>query len=902
MKHRFIALIGWLLLGCQLLLAQPSYTYQYWFDRDYASHFDTTVTTGHWHTLIETGHLPFGLHTLYMHLQDTSGRWTAPRSFLFLRTEDTLSSHAPSYTCWFDQDRNGTLQQGTIGNGTLLIDVATIDNGLHTFNLQLGEGLAARLHSFLFYKVPVADSSGLNMTYSCWFDQDTSTMQSDSVASGHLLIDAASISIGFHTLNLQLNAGSLTQLQSYMFYRMPIQDTGTAQMVYRCWFDQDYTSLQQGNIAGGHLLIETASLSDGLHTLNIELGSGSMARLSSHLFMKMASIGIVTDTTPLLWHYSIDGRDYPPISISRISDLIHLDVDVSTIPDGLHTLRHFMTTQQGTTCGVNSSLFYKIPVGGNGVKRYEYWFNDDYANRVTAEMDTAADPFHLVQLLDVDTLPFRSMSFLFDPNGGSPRCYAKNKIDFRFIDAMYRYVSRSAEFVDQRVMRAVTADTLERDTTKVIPVPNSNAIHWFKLYAGVGDSLSFHTDRHCTLQLFAPSGEEMFSASGQDVLTWHGCHSWEDGVYYLAVHDAEGTGNISVSYQWIYRYAVLAWDVHRVGNGGISTITFEGNGFNSLDTVFLVKGTDTIPALYLDHKSNTTTGIVFNFEGADTGMYNAVFEYVDETLPVSNTVSVETALPIVLTSNVSYPSTFLRGSTVTYTYEITNTGNMTAYNVPLYTYIGSHLLNSITHLKFNGLNLPSIIADMNLDSLSENEKQELQDWAEEMGDDHYFFKIRAYDSIMGDSIWVRSNYFFLTMAPYETRTLSLEIATSAYVDVWFTLPDTIPPLVSPTFDTMPQPLLMMSKSSKSSNGICCVKEQLECSIDLFCHYLDRGSIISMDAAIAAGLISIGTINPALLTGAGAIAGISALEGAFACMCSFLSSEFKIIGNVSCNGI
>ena len=707
MKHRFIALIGWLLLGSQLLLAQPSYTCQYWFDGNYNSHFDTSVTTGHWQTLIETGHLPFGLHTLYMHLQDSSGRWTAPRSFLFLRTEDTLSSHAPSYTCWFDQDRNGTLQQGIIGNGTLLIDVATIDNGLHTFNLQLGDGLAARLHSFLFYKVPMADSSGLYMTYSCWFDQDTSTMQSGNVASGHLLIDATGISIGLHTLNLQLNAGSLTQLQSYMFYRMPILDTGTAQMVYRCWFDQDYTSLQQGSIGNGHLLIETASLSDGLHTLNLELGSGRTAQLSSHLFMKMPSMVSTSDTTPLRWHYSIDGRDYPPISVSRNGGLIHLELDVSTLTDGLHTLSHFLMTQQGTTFGVKSSLFYKIPLGGNGVKRYEYWFNDDYDNRVAAVLDTVADPFRLVRLLDVDTLSFRSTSFQFDPNGGNPRCYAKNQVTFRFIDAMYRYVSQTAEFVDQRVMRLVTADTLERDTTKVIAAPQGNNIHWFKLYAGVGDSLSFHTDRPCTIQLFAPSGEEVISTSGSNVLTWTGCHAWEDGVYYLAVHDAEGTGTLSVSYQWIYRYAVLSHTPNMVGNApSMMTVNLWGNGYDKLTNVYFIN-TDTVWAMdsiLVSNMNEAFIDFVTNWD-LSVGYYDMLLEFNDgiggtDSIKISNALRVVAGEYGDVEVRYDYVSSFTEPHIINMT--ISNTGNVPYMAVPI---VVAYTRANVSSISFNRNNL-----------------------------------------------------------------------------------------------------------------------------------------------------------------------------------------------------
>ena len=778
MKNRLWAILCWLMLCSPLLRAQATYTCQFWIDGDYAAHADMVSDSGNWHASIETSHLTLGLHTLYMHIQDTSRRWTSPRTFLFYRLPDTMSSEASAiYLYWFDQE-SAVSQQRQIGDGNLLIETSNLDVGFHTFNIQIGGERFARIKSSVFYKLPVTDSS--NMTY-------------------------------------------------------------------YCWFDQDYNTLQQGGIGDGHILLETSSLPDGLHTLNVQLGKGYDAQLSSHLFMKVSPLISATDTAPLRWHYSIDGTDYPPISITHGERLIHLNLDVSTITDGLHTLSHFLMTESGNTLGLFTSFFYKIPVGGNGVRRYEYWYNDDYENKVSTPFASAVDTLRLIQLLDVDTLPFRSTSFHFDPHGGNPMAYAQNKISFRFWNKESYYVTREADFIDERVCRTILADTLERDTTKIIIAPVNNSIHWFKLYAGIGDSLSFLTDRHCTMQLFAPSGEEVFSSSGQDVLTWNGCHAWEDGVYYLAVHDAEGTGNISVSYQWIYRYAVLAWDVHRVGNGGISTITFEGNGFNSLDTVFLVKGIDTIPALYLDHKSNTTVGIVFNFEGADTGMYNAVFVYVDETLPVTNTVRVETALPIVLTSNVSYPSTFLRGSTVTYTYEITNTGNMTAYNVPLHIYIGTMITDGIMHVKIEGLGLKSIIDDFDLDSLSHDDIKEFVDMANEIGDDHYFYQFKGIKDSTDDSILIRCNYFMLTLAPYETKEIRLNIASNESIEAWMTVPDSIEPLII-TESYNYSKSLYEGKSFRE--GYCCYKEHLDCFFNILGLGLDIASFVGPEIAIA----------------------------------------------------
>ncbi|MBP5547129.1 MAG: T9SS type A sorting domain-containing protein [Bacteroidales bacterium] len=855
--------------------------YDCWFDQDYAALQSGILGTGHF--LLDVGTLRDGLHTLNMQLGE--GASAELRSYVFYKMSQVDSSVSSlHYDCWFDQDY-AALQSGILGTGHFLLDVGTLRDGLHTLNMQLGEGASAELRSYVFYKMSQADSSVSSLHYSCWFDQDYADHQSGTLGTGMLQLEVSQLRDGLHTLNLQLGEGASAELHSYVFYKTPHVQQHFFSLGYTYWFDQDYAAHQSGTLGSGMLLLEVSQLRYGLHTLNLQLGEGASAELRSYVFYKMTSHEMVADTATLHYYYTIDGNQREPIAVQPTGGLIHLNLDVNDVSTGLHTLHCFLMTDDGSSSSIYNTFFYKAPAGGLGVKRYEYCLNGDFNNMHTYDFPPQ-DTLQLITLLPVDSLPIRSMCFEFNSNNGSPVIYSKNDITFRFWNTEQRFVEATRQYVDERVMQMVVADTLEHDTTKVIPAPTNNAIHWFKLAAGTGDSLSFHTDRRCTIQLYAPSGEMVFHTSGDTVLTWHGCHAWEDGDYYLAVHDAEGSGSMSVSYQWIYRYAVLAWDVHRVGNGGISTITFEGNGFNSLDTVYLVKGTDTISAMFLNRESNTTVGVFFNFEGTDTGMYNAAFVYVDETLPVHNTVWVETALPIVLTSNVSYPSTFLRGSTVTYTYEITNTGNMTAYNVPLYTYIGSSTLNGVSHIKYNGLSLPSIIDGIDVDSLSVDEITKLQEWAEEVGDDHYFFKLRAYDSISGDSIWVRSNYFFLTLAPFETRTLSLILETSVSVDVWFTSPDTIASLSFPLVDTTFQPTLLMAKASlfgkNFRDSYCCVKEGVECVVNFTANMLDITSTIS-----------------SIIPGA---QGAAVALGVSSCIASVINATLPVFDKVYCNGI
>ena len=611
---------------------------------------------------------------------------------------------------------------------------------------------------------------------------------------------------------------------------------------FRYWFDEDYSSHTDSFSVNGiwQLSIGVSHLAEGFHTLCTQVKDTSGLWFYPHSYLFYRLPGTVSETT--INYTCWFDQDYEHRRIGAfVSE--HLLFDIDSLPTGFHTLN--FQFGEGVNSNLKSYLFYKKPHAEIQITRYEYWFNDLDSLKRTVSI-APQDTVNFVALIQSDTFPIRSTSFHFNPNGGTPVVNAKNEIHFRYYNVEDRYASKAIPYIDITVADTIYADTLERDTTKTIPAPRNNGIHWFKLMAGVGDSLSFHTDRPCTLQLFAPSGEEVFSANGTDVLSWNGCHAWESGDYYLAVHDAEDTGTISVSYQWIYRYAVLTWNVHRVGNGGVSTITFNGNGYTNLDTVYLIKGTDTLPALYVARESNTTTSVFFNFENADTGMYFAIFEYVDESLYKPNVIMVENAIPIVLTSTCSFPSTYMRGSVVTYTFEITNTGNMAAYNVPLYIFIGTPSMDGISHIKVDGLFLQSIINDWDLDSLSNYEKKELIAWAERQGDGHHFYGIYSYDSITGDSMLMRFNYFPLTLAPYETRKINVNITAKDSVEVLLSLPDCIPITHESSGYPFNSHSLSLSelKNGAKQGSYCCVADKISCVLSSISDVADIFAIIS----------------------------------------------------------
>ena len=480
---------------------------------------------------------------------------------------------------------------------------------------------------------------------------------------------------------------------------------------------------------------------------------------------------------------------------------------------------YVMLEGNGLTAAQNY-MFYKKPEKSH-ISRWEYWVNDAANNPHTTNLSPVADTLEIIALLPVESWPIRSSCFHFHPNGDEPYINAKNEITFRFWDTKCHTFDKSAFYIDENVVEPIVADILERNTTTTISAPRDNQIHWFKVETNRGDYLSFQADKACTMQLFAPSGEEVYVASGPESIQEIGFNVWENGTYYLAVHDVMGSGDtVSITYNWIYRYSILAYDVHLVGNGGCSTITFQGNGFNSLLDAYLVNyQNDTIRQLDIGHESNTTTTVTFNFYQENLGVYDAVFEFYEETIRINGALEVQEPVDIVLTSSVSYPSTFLRGTTVTYTYTITNNGNMSAYGIPLYLYISSPTLESITHLELEGLGLLSLADYINLDSIPYDYVEKVIEWANNQGDDHYFYSFSEVENKQGDTVAVRSNFFFVNLAPFESKSIKLKITASTEanqsVEVLMTVPNDI---ITPYTTTL----------NREIGKFCCVMQHITC--------------------------------------------------------------------------
>lgn len=673
-----------------------------------------------------------------------------------------------------------------------------------------------------------------------WFDDDIKSLKQIDNFQGKQILDVSTLFYGIHTIHVQIvdSKGVICAPDSRLF--MNLKADGSAANKLRYWFDDNTNETHDVAASSGTLTLDASALIDGVHTLNYQVVSndGTIGATESSLFMRVSEglLGAKVETL----RYWFDG-DAKTVREEDFNGGIKM-LDVSDLNMGIHTLNFQLRDGTGSMSAPSSSIFLKMlnvptPDGNNAIVKYMYWVNDNSVNNEKVNVDEPSSSYTLTALLPMPESPIRSSCFHFEMTDGVPTMYAKNEFHIRFYDAIGYWTDESRTFIDYAVAQEIK-DVKNLLATQTFTRPDNNEIKWFKFEAAPGDTIGFRSSQATSLQVFAPSGKEILSTMGDKSVKYGGTHTWEEGTYYVAVHDVTGSKpNVTIDYMHMDKYDVVSQDVHVVGNGGCSTITFQGNGFKDLYAVDLKdsKG-NIIESIDVGHESDATTTVTFDFTGAKLGKYNALFHFTEEDKTVTNCINVEEAKDIELATTVSYPSTFLRGTSVTYTVEITNKGNMTAYAVPLYSYIQAPSEDVISKIEIDGLNLSFLYDYFVIDSMPSSLKAELKAYSDELADKHYFMCLKSFDNDSGDSVCVWSNIFFAEIAPNSKKTISFTINSSDIVQASFTIPDDWNSLVRNS--TIPLNAKRLARRNSLKDQYCCIKERVECVGNITVNVLD----------------------------------------------------------------
>ena len=386
-----------------------------------------------------------------------------------------------------------------------------------------------------------------------WFDEDYSKAVTSGVSNGSIAVDVSALQPGVHTLHYlyKNKAGVPSSTYSKTFFVAPEPAAKGVKGEY--WFDQDYANKQTTAIVNGTVTIDAATLQPGIHTLCYQQvdAAGLPSVAYSHTFL-VPEVATAATKGEYWFDDNYDGRK--PLALSATA----VGIDLAGLQPGLHAVRYHALNAAGLPSAAYSKLFW-IGAGESQVVAYHYWVNDVTTDVTDVAVETPVANYQLTAQLDVAEQPIRKEKFHFEVQDGQPMMFAENTLTLVFENADGSSVRTESDYVDYRVGQAIDAKLMEPGDQQTVSVPAD--IQWFKAVASQGDSIAFKANRRCTMQLFSPSGSEVWTATGDKVLKAGGARAGENGTYYMALHSVteSSVADVTVDY---YGQAVPMGDVN----------------------------------------------------------------------------------------------------------------------------------------------------------------------------------------------------------------------------------------------------------------------------------------------------------------------------------------------------
>lgn len=544
---------------------------------------------------------------------------------------------------WFDQEKN--MKPFTPGN--LSIPVGELPDGIHVFNAQVTKnGIPSSPVARWFVKTSQANpASSMEVEFEIdgkpW--QTVRSSVSDNLLS--LSLDASALPEGFHYLHGRVNIeGNHSATYGRMFIKTLGLHTGSEYRIVSFIDGLPFKTVSQIATADGALSVplDMNEVSLGLHSLQLQISgpSGVPSAVRQTLFMRVPTAG---QLATMEGFYMLDGRQGGTMTPTLDGNTYHLDLDVSSLTSGLHTLAFYMASPEGLITSMENAWFIKTPHGGEGVKRYEYWINDNIEAARSVTLDKVANPLQILSLVDIPQEPFRTSSFTFAIENNIPVIYPKQDFQIRFLDPDERITSAISPFTDTRDRRPVTEMT---------PVLNPKSsfrenigegdIKWYTIQAEQGDSLAFRLSGAGMAELFGPDGKLLGEKSGVDATNTMGATLRSNGTYYLAVHDISSSSrNVDVAIDLIPRFAILEFTPESSSNEDLLLATLKGNGFDLLQDLCLTSENGIIKCDEIVKIDNYECLAVFRLDDhpENIGSYSFVGTFKDEEKGGTQTVT-----------------------------------------------------------------------------------------------------------------------------------------------------------------------------------------------------------------------------------------------------------------------
>jgi len=624
--------------------------YEYWFDCNYTDKIQSNISPSqvcNLNSTISASNLNFGLHSFQIRFQDTNGKWSIP-AVQYFYNQKYINSKINTYEYWFDNNYSGKISNYNTASQQLSLNlplsVSALTYGLHSFQIRFQDNNGK-------WSIPIVQyfynqkymNSKIN-AYEYWFDNNYSgKISNNSIASQqfnfNVPVSASGLTYGLHSFQIRFqdNNGKWSIPAVQYFYNQKYMNSKIN--AYEYWFDNNYSDKISNN-------------STPSQQLNLSL-----------------------------------------------------QVPSSGLESGFHSFQIRFQDNNGKWSIPAIQYFYNQKFSNNKIVAYRYWLDSAANQIISKKVTTPVNPFSLtdisISLLAKQTKTPNNYLFVPNPSGISNITYYPPSIfHLQFQDSVRQWGSVENDTILSQYSNTVQFDTLISNIPQTKAVPNSDEIHFYMVQALTGDSLIFYTNVGSVIDLYDPYGKKLKTITTSQSTIGDGVHAELDGAYYALVHGSVNTsGNYTITYKHIAKYAILGYTPQKVGNKGNSTINFDGNGFSTITSVKLVNDSATIVPDTVFNNGLSSLQAIFNFDSSHIGIYDVVVNFGDTTITIKNGFNLTLPIPPTLSVNILGSAFFMAGSSNTYTVQVTNQGDITAYNVPLTVRIKCSKPSDIPYIK-----------------------------------------------------------------------------------------------------------------------------------------------------------------------------------------------------------
>ena len=375
----------------------------YWLDNDQA-HLTTLPVSGSSISFTaDATTLDDGLHQIKYYVADAQGNRSNLQTWLFMKAAplDTLSHMATSLSYWLDNDQTHLTTLPVEGSSiSFTADATTLDDGLHQIKYYVADaqGNRSNLQTWLFMKAALPDTIAHGVTaLSYWMDDDRSHTTTVGVEGDNIsfVADASSLTDGLHQIKYYLtdDQNRRSELYTWLFMKVAPRDTLSYMATsLSYWMDNDQAHTTTLPVEGDDITFtaDASALEEGIHQIKYHVtdAQGNRSSLHTWLFMKAALPDTLAHGVTALSYWMDDDQEHTT-TIGVESDSISFTADASSLPDGLHQLKYYLTDDQNRRSELYTWLFMKaapIDTLVHHVTTLKYWLDDDREHATTLEV------------------------------------------------------------------------------------------------------------------------------------------------------------------------------------------------------------------------------------------------------------------------------------------------------------------------------------------------------------------------------------------------------------------------------------------------------------------------------------------------------------------------------------